>query len=88
MKQDPKKGNKGKKNPVKTKKETSREPSSSLTPTSELGPKLRQRAGPPKVNEKSGCGRMRNGTKEARPRKITIYLENTTQTVSKARSRN
>ena len=87
MKQDPKKGNKGK-SPVKTKRETSMEATPSLTPSSELGPKLRHRAGPPKVNKESGCGRTRNGTKEARPKKITIYLENTIQTVSKARSRN
>ena len=75
-KQDPNKGNKGK-NPVKTppKKKTSREPTPSLTPSSELGPKLRHRAGPPKVNEESGYGRTRNGTKETRPRKITIYLK-------------
>ena len=53
---------------MKTKKETSREPTPSLTPSSELGPKLRHRAGPPKVNEESGCGRMRkqNETSEAR----------------------
>ena len=44
------------------KKETSREPTPSLTPSSELGPKLRHRAGPPKVNEESRYGRTGNGT--------------------------
>ena len=54
---------------------TSREPTPSLTPSSELGPKLRHRAGPPKANEQSGCGRMKNGTKETKLMKITFYLE-------------
>lgn len=58
---------------MKTKEKTSREPTPPLTPSSELGPKLRHRAGPPKVNEESGRGRTRNRTKETRPRKITIY---------------
>ena len=87
MKQDPKKGEQRKKS-----RENQKGNKHGTHPF--VDPELRTRSEietqsmSPKANEESGCGRTRNGTKEVRPKKITIYLENTTQTVSKARSRN
>ena len=48
------------------KKETSREPTPLLTPSSELGPKLRHRAGPPRPMKKADVAeRERNERNKA-----------------------
>ena len=45
------------------------------TPSSELGPKLRHRAGPHKVNEESGCGRTRKGNERNKANENNNFLE-------------
>ena len=84
-----KKGNKEKIPVWKQKRETSKEPTPSLTPSFILGPNLRHIAGPPKVNDESGCGMVikKECMKQARPGNMTIYWKNRTQIVSKARTR-